>query len=160
MKRWIKYITGIIIVNLVLCFNAYALDIKLLELREKLFLESSQIKQEIKPDTPDFVLLSGLFDSCIQVVTQIDAYFYMLGIFEFIRKEELNKSCFNFLLSWLEVMKKTNDLNLNNLKSTTAVEDKTKNRIEKIRNYFMEIDKQISREKNRMNILMRSLKIR
>ncbi|MCM8791980.1 MAG: hypothetical protein NC826_02375 [Candidatus Omnitrophica bacterium] len=160
MKRFI--ISAIVVINLFFYFNVYALDIKLLSLRDKIFLESNQIKQEIRPDTQDFVLLSALFDSCIQVVTQIDAYFYMLGIFEYIRKEDLNKSCFNFLLSWLDVMKKTNDINLKNLTTNTfaIIEDKTKSHIENIKTYFTELGKQIVHEKNRMNILMRSLRIR
>ncbi|MCM8757860.1 MAG: hypothetical protein NC900_04925 [Candidatus Omnitrophica bacterium] len=160
MKRY-KFIFGLIISVILITQYCFAVDFKILDLREKLFSESNQIKQEINPNNQDFVLLSGLFDSCIQVVTQIDAYFYMLGIFEFIRKEDLNKSCFNFLLSWLDLMKRTNDLNLKNLMTATpANEQNTKIHIEKIKSYFLELDKQITKEQNRFNILMRSLKIR
>jgi len=159
--KFIKGLSIFILLNIFFSFNAYGLDTKLLDLREKLFGESNQIKQSITPQNRDFVLLSGIFDSCILAVTQIDAYFYLLGVFEFIRKEDLNKNCFNFLLSWLNMMKKTNDLSLKNLNTAGPImEEETKNYIARIKSYFIELDKQIIKEKNRMDILMRSLRIR
>jgi hypothetical protein len=159
--KFIKGIIILILLNLFFSFNAYCLDTKLLELREKIFGESNQIKKSINPNSKDFVLLSGLFDSCILAVTQIDAYFYLLGVFEFIRKEDLNKNCFNFILSWLNTMKKTNELSLKSLNTAGPImEEETKNYITRIKSYFTELDKQILQEQNRMNILMRSLRIR
>lgn len=161
MKRGMKIIIWLVLINLLFCLNSYALDIQLLNLREKIFAESTNIKDNISAESKDFVLLSGLFDSCILMVNQIDAYFYLLGVFEFIRKEDLNKNCFNFILSWLNTMKKTNSLSLKNLSTAGPImESQTKTYIENIKNYLLELDKQITREQNRMNILMRSLGIR
>jgi|YelNatPaOPRAMG01_1025707.scaffolds.fasta_scaffold09586_7 hypothetical protein len=163
MKRskFIKWVSILILGGILFSSNGYCLDVKLLDLREKLFAESVKIKESINPKTQDFVLLSGLFDSCILAVTQIDAYFYLLGVFEFIRKEDLNKDCFNFLLSWLNTMKKTNDLNLKNLSTAGPImEETTKDYILKIKSYFTELDKLLSQERNRINLLMRASMIK
>lgn len=163
MKRskFIKWVSILILGGILFSSNGYCLDLKLLDLREKLFAESVKIKESINPKTQDFVLLSGLFDSCILAVTQIDAYFYLLGVFEFIRKEDLNKDCFNFLLSWLNTMKKTNDLNLKNLSTAGPImEETTKDYILKIKSYFTELDKLLSQERNRINLLMRASMIK
>jgi len=163
MKKniFIKCAFFLFLLNFIFSCKVYALDIKLLDLRDKIFKEANQIKQNIGPKNQDFVLLSGLFDSCILAVHQIDAYFYMVGIFELIRKEDVNKTSFNFLFSWLNIMRKTNNLNLQSVENAgLPTEGETKNYLMRIKSYFNELDKQITQEQERLNILMRVMKIK
>ena len=142
------------------CFSAYALDTKIVGMRNKFFEESKAIKT-LLADSKDMILLNSMWDSCIMTMTQLDAYFSMVGIFNTIKKETLTEEAINYITNWLEAIKKTNDLNIKSLNAiTNPVEPKTKIHMEKLRGYFNDLNNQINTELNKISIIKKSLKTR
>ena len=87
MKRKI-YILLVLLV--LVAQNAYALDTKLYNVRQKLFDQSQEIKKLVNRDNAGqyLVLVSSMWDTCFVAITQLDAYFYLLGLFNSIKKDQ------------------------------------------------------------------------
>ncbi len=135
-----------------------ALDSKILSMRNTLFEGSKEIKALI-PNSRDAVLLTTLFDSCIIAVSQLDAYFSMLGIFEAIKKDDLTVSSVDFIVNWLNQIKKTNDINIGVLSNLpTPVEQATMQQADKAKGYFQELNRWVDAELVKLNILRKSIK--
>lgn len=134
------------LISVFLNLNAYASDSILLSLRGKLFSESQELKASLA-STQDVVLVSSMWDSCIITLTQIDAYFSMLGIFNTIKKENASEAAADYLSGWLNEIKRTNDLNIKSLESVSLIADQsTKDHMEKLKSYFFELNTQIAVE--------------
>jgi hypothetical protein len=130
--------------------SVYAFDTTLLDIRNKIFMESKGIKLLI-PKSKDALLLTSFFDSYMITISQIDAYFSMLGIFESVKKENLNNAIFDYLFNWLNEIKKTNDLNLKSLGTIRQkVESGTQVYIDNLKKYYNELNKQINIEINKV----------
>jgi hypothetical protein len=95
---------------------AYALEATLIDLRNEIFKNAEEIKASFNI-SKDPILINSMWDSCVMSVSQMDAYFSMLGIFNTIKKENLNDTQFNYLIHWLTQIKKTNELNIKSLDS-------------------------------------------
>jgi len=148
---------GVIFLILFFSFSAYAFDTALLDMRNKIFEQSKEIKSLIV-NSKDVVLINNMWDSCIMTMTQIDAYFYMIGIFNTIKKEELSDASVNYLISWLNEIKKTNELNIISLNTATQINEvNTRVYVVKLKNYFGELNNKIDAELNKVNLLKRSL---
>ena len=157
MKKLIFIVLALFIFS---SFSAYCFDTRLLDLRNKFFEESQQIKS-ILPASKDAVLLTSMFDSCIIGMSQIDAYFAMLGILESIKKEILIDNPIDIIVDWLNGIKRTNDLNIKNLNTVTQnIEDNTKIHIEKLKVYFRELNNQLNVELDKLSTLKKSLIIK
>lgn len=157
MKKIIFIILSLVIF---LSYNAYALDTRLLDMRNKIFEEAKAIKL-LLPNSKDAPLLISMWDSCLIAIMQLDAYFSMLGIFNTIKGEDLNVDAINYIVSWLGEIKSTTDLNIKNLNMALQVlEQNTKNHIEKLKILFSDFNKRIDIENNKFFILMRSLRIK
>jgi hypothetical protein len=146
-----------IFIMLVLVFacalRAYSQESTLMTMRNKIFEESKSIKT-LLVDSKDFVLLNTLWDSCIVSITQLDAYFYMIGMYNTIKKEKLAKPALDYLIRWLGELKKTNDLNLRSLKTLTKKLDaKTKAHIDTIKTYFSDLNVEVIGELNKLSEL-------
>jgi hypothetical protein len=140
--------------------GAYAFDTTLLDLRGTLFSESQDLKT-LLADSKDVLLVSSMWDSCIMTVTQIDAYFSMLGIFNTIKKENISEAAIDYLTGWLGEIKRTNDLNMRSLDSVPQVaQHTTKGHMEKLKAYFKDLDAQISVELKKIAPLNAALKIK
>jgi len=158
MKRFIPYL--LLLVLLSGYSNAAAIESKILATRNKIFDGSQEIKA-LLPKSKDAVLLTSMFDSCIIAVSQIDAYFSMLGIFEAVKKEDLKPQTLNFLINWLNQIKKTDNINLGILKNVPSpLDDATVAQVEKVKGYFTELNRWVDAELVKFNILLKSQKAR
>ncbi len=141
-----------VIFFLLMSFRAgFALDTGLFEMRNKIVVESKQLKALLL-ESKDMVLMSSMWDSCIMTMTQLDAYFYMVGIFNSV--ENPTDATVNFLVNWLNIIKSTSELNIKSLNSVTqTLEPKTKVYKEKLKSDFSELNKSIDSELGRVSVL-------
>lgn len=146
---------------LFLSFQAFAFDTRLIEIRNKFFAESQEIKS-LLPNSKDAVLLASMFDSCVLAISQIDAHFSLLGVLDSVKEEIFVSNPLDIIVDWINSIKKTNELNINNLNNpiTQTVEANTKSHIEKLKVYFNDFDNQLKVELNRLSTLKKSLEIR
>lgn len=156
-----KKIIFIILISVIfLNFSIYALDTTLLDMRNKIFEESQELKS-LLVNSKDIVLINSMWDSCIMAMSQLDAYFSMLGIFNTIKKEDLTEDAINYLTTWLDGIKKTNELNIKSLDAVTLIlEPETKAHIVKLKDYFGKLNNQIDAELDKISLLKKSLKRR
>jgi hypothetical protein len=155
-----KKILIVFITTFLLAESAYALDTTLLDMRRKIFRESKNIKSELSK-TKDVVLMSSMWDSCIMTMSQIDAYFYMLQIFNTIKKEDLSEDAIKSLSDWLNEIKRTASLNIKSLKNVSQAQDsRTKVYIKILTKHFIELNKRIDAELAKISILRNSLKLK
>ena len=107
------------------CF-AQALETTLIDVRSEI-MKNAQGMQAYFASSRDPVLINSMWDSSIMAVSQLDAYFSMLGIFNTIKKDNLDAVSANYLISWLNQIKATAELNirtLDSIKSTTDARSK------------------------------------
>ncbi len=148
-----KRIMIMLILVSLLSSQAYALDTGLINMRAKIFEESKAIKP-LLTKSKDIILLSSLWDSCVIAMSQLDAYFSLVGIFNTIKKEDATDTAVNYLMDWLREIKKTNDVNIIGLSALTqAIEPNTVVHMEKLRGYFKDLNKQIDAELERVSAL-------
>ena len=149
-----------LILSVFLNFNAYALDFRIFDMRNKIFAESKEIKS-LLANSRDVVILTNMFDSCILAMTQIDAYYSMLGIFNQIKREHLTDATLDSLVNWLNETKRTNEVNIRLLSAATQTnESYTPAHIERLKAYFGQLNNYINVELGKFSLLKRSLKIK
>jgi Skp family chaperone for outer membrane proteins len=153
-----KKVTGIILALLIATsLNSFALDIPLMDMRNKIFEESKVMKKKLA-NSKDIIFLNSMWDSCVIAINQLDAYFSLVGIFNTIKKENLTEASVGYLISWLNQTKQTNELNIKNLNSLTSTfEARTKLYKAKLTNIFTELDSHITKELEKLSLLQRSL---
>jgi hypothetical protein len=152
----------LLILILILAGNlaAYALETTLLDLRNEIFKNAQEIKTSFDI-SKDPILINSMWDSCVMSVSQLDAYFSMLGIFNTIKKENFNDAQFTYLINWLSQIKKTNELNIKSLDSVTATsEPKSKIFILKLKDSFNKLNDSIAKETRGVLQLQVSAKIK
>jgi hypothetical protein len=145
---------------LAFCFNAtaYALDTAMLDLRNRIFKQSNEIKN-ILMKSGNSLLLNSMFDTCLIAVTQIDAYFSMLAIFESIDSKNLTQGTTNYLINWLEGMRNTNTLNVKNLDAIGPTKDPTTDALTvRLKSYFNEMNRRIDVELGKMDTIRKTAK--
>ncbi len=136
--------------------NSYASESGLFEMRDKISADSKQIKPLLL-ESKDMVLMSSMWDSCVMTMTQLDAYFYMAGIFNSVKNP--NEATVNYLINWLKIIKSTVELNIKSLAvETKTLEPKTKVYKEKLKSDFGELIKQIDSELSRVSLLKKAEK--
>ena len=156
------YKKGLLVLLLSVGFisSASAIDFKIFDMRNKISEESKDIKGLLQK-SKDPVFVTSMFDSCLITMTQLDAYFSMLGIFEAARNDEATGESVDFLISWLNVIKDTNSLNIKSLASmSTAKEQQTKVHAEKMKAYFGELNSRIDIELSKVASIKKSLKVK
>jgi hypothetical protein len=119
--------------------GAYAeSDFKILELRNRFFEESKQVKDLI-PQSKDPAVLMSLYNSCVLTITQFDAYFGMLGIIQTMSDKELSSRALDVVSNWLYEIKRTNALNISTLDGMKLeLAPETKNHLARLKAYFAE----------------------
>lgn len=153
-----KIIILILALSFLISVNGYALKNPLLDMRSRFFQESNNIKLLLK-NSRDVILLSTLWDSCFITMTQLDAYFSMVGIFESLKKDKLTDVAIGYLLSWLDEIKKTSATNINSLNSAAAgVDPQTKIVVERMKVNFSDLNKVVGAESNILLKLREGLK--
>ncbi len=129
---------------------------ELVNIRSK-FVEESQKLSDLLKGTKDVVLVNSMWDACILAVTQLDAYFAMAGIVN-ARNAQMSKEAVDYLISWLNRIKRTNNSNIESLSDTSqAIEAKTVVRMKRLKGYFTQMNDLIDKELNRINILKQLL---
>ncbi|MDP2831069.1 MAG: hypothetical protein Q8O02_02315 [Candidatus Omnitrophota bacterium] len=111
---------------LVWSFSVRALETTLVDARGEI-LKNAQEMKKYSSTSRDPVLLNSMWDSSVMAISQLDAYFSMLGIFNTIKKENLGDTQFSYLVKWLQQLKDTTELNIKSLeaiKSTTDARSK------------------------------------
>lgn len=155
-----KIISIALVLILFLNFNAYALDTLLLEMRDKIFEESKQIKL-LMSDSRDIIALDGMWDACIVTITQLGAYFFMLGIFNTIEEKELTGEAIDYLERWLNETKRTNNSNIKNVESLSqSVDARTVIHIERLKILYADLNNVIEAELKKIFLVRESLKMR
>lgn len=140
-------------------FNAgvYAADNALFTARGKIFEESKKIKT-LLTDSKDVVLVSSMWDSCVILITQLDAYFSMLGIFNAIKDKDLTEGPINYICDWLKGIKDTNALNIKSLNEVSQTNDaKTKSKMEILKAYFKDTNDDVNAELKKFDALRKTL---
>jgi len=157
MKKKVLFAIASVIVMLS-GLRAYALGNELLDIRGSFFQEYKALKP-LLTESKDVILLSSMQDSCIVTMTQLDAYFSMIGIYNAIKKEDLSEQPLNFLISWLSMMKNTTDLNTKSLIATPrTIAPRTKIHKDKLLNYFGDLNVRLANELNKLSLLKEALK--
>ena len=150
-----KFLLSIAVV-MALQLAAYGADTSLMGMKSKLMDESKAVKGLIQTST-DAILVNNMWDSCVVAITQLDAYFYMLGIFNTIKRENVTANAVEYLTRWLDGMKKSNSLNIESLKSITyEIDPTTQAHIKILTGYFAELNSKIDGELDRVGILARA----
>ena len=153
-----KIILAILFFAFFLVNDSYGADTNLLDINKKFIEESINIKNQFA-DSKDVLITNSLWDSCIMTVEQVRAYFYMLDIFNTIKIENLEDKAVDSLVSWLDQIKDTNNLNIKSLGGFAAsVSHETKRSMIKINQYYMELNKQIDLEKAKVMLIKRTIK--
>jgi hypothetical protein len=115
-------------------------------MRNKIFDESKEIRSALISSKNSFLLVT-MFDSCIQSTSQLDAYFYMLGLFNSIRRSDLNTGHTDFLISWLSQIKSTNELVLRSLTNLPQpIDSKALLHVKKMQKLFGELNALVDTE--------------
>lgn len=151
-----------LVLGLVLIFNcaAVALESTLMDMRNELFKNAQEIKA-LFTQTKDPILLTSMWDSCIVAMSQLDAYFSMLGIFNTIKSQNLEDTSFGYLTNWLGQIKKTNQLNITSLDTVKLTSDpKSKLFILKLKASFNKLDNYITKELEGVLQLQKSIKMK
>jgi hypothetical protein len=154
-----KKVIPLLIVGIFFTCNALALDLKMLDIRQKIFVLSQEIKDNV-PKTKDSYAMQAMFNSCLMTASQLDAYFHMVGVFDTIKKENLSTTAVDFLTAWLQQIQKTNQLNLNTFNTIiSSVEPATKKYVERVRLTFSDLGGIIVEELNKVNALKKSIAV-
>ncbi|MCK5494745.1 MAG: hypothetical protein KAJ14_16675 [Candidatus Omnitrophica bacterium] len=153
-----EFILAILFFSVFLVNDSYGADGNLLDINKKFIEESINIKKQFT-DSKDVLITNSLWDSCIMTVEQVRAYFYMLDIFNTIKIENLEDKAVDSLVSWLDQIKDTNNLNIKSLGGFAAsVSHETKRSMIKINQYYIELNKQIDLEKAKVMLIKRTIK--
>jgi hypothetical protein len=124
----------------------FAAGNKLMDIRNKLLVESQEIR-DLSLQTKDVILVNSMWNSSAMAISQLDAYFSELGIFNTIKKEEVTGTAINFLINWLKEIKETNDVNIKSLSSITQnIEPQTKLHLERLKGYYADMNDRIEKE--------------
>ncbi|MFA5157307.1 MAG: hypothetical protein WC532_08030 [Candidatus Omnitrophota bacterium] len=150
MKRAVVFF---LLLTLFCVFNAYALDSKIVDLRDQVLGQAQEIRGLMTPKTKDSVVLTAMFDSCILTATQLDAYFSMLGIFETLTKKDSGESAIKFITAWLGTVKNSNKLGISNLDAFKPAEKKIKEQVKKLKDSFVALDGLIDVELRKFSAL-------
>jgi hypothetical protein len=156
----VKKILLILVFFVLLTQSAYCLDTRLYDLRQKLFTQAQEIKQLVNRDNAAqyLVLVSTMWDTCFVAITQLDAYFYILGIFNSIKKENITHPTIDFLSRWLKQTKDTDELNIQGLDGIKLpIDPMIRINMERLKRCFRELNSQIDKELTEIEKLRKSL---
>lgn len=151
-----KNIFVILALVMFISVSSYAAETGLFETRSKISADSKQIKSLLLKSR-DMVLMSSMWDSCLMTMTQLDAYFYMVGIFNSVKNP--GEETINYLINWLKIIRSTSELNIKSLNAETkTLEPKTEVYKERLKTDFGELNKNIDSELSRIFILKKATK--
>jgi len=117
-----KSILLILVLVLTWCTAAWALETNLISVRNDILKNAQEMKGYFTTSR-DPLLLNSIWDSSVMAVSQLDAYFSMLGIVNTIKNEELTADGVKYLLNWLKQIQETTDMNIRGLEAIKTTTD-------------------------------------
>jgi len=155
-----KIIAVTLVLILSLSVNAHALDTFLLEMRDKFFEESKEIKS-LFAESQDIIVLNNMWDSCIVTMNQLGAYFFMIGIFNTIKAEDMTQEAIDYLKGWLDEVNKANTKNIAKLNSfAQKVDARTVLHVEKLKLLYIDLNNVIDAELKNISLIESAFKLR
>lgn len=155
-----KTIFVLLALGILLDFNVYALENSFMDIRSKILEEANEIKAHLAA-SKDALLLSSMWDSCLMVIRELDAYFYMLGIFNTIKEEDTNEEAVVFLSKWLSEIKAGSELNIRILDETAyPTEAQSATSMARIKNVLGELNRTIDAELDKISLLRKSIQLK
>ena len=144
-----------------MCQNCYVQGADtLFDIRNKIFEESKQLRPLLKK-SKNAILLTNMWDTCIIVTTQLDAYFSMLGILNTVKDQNLTEVSVDYLIDWLNDVKTKNAISIKILEDTSVAREKiAKKHMKRLVVYFKELDQLLEDELEKIDIVIKALKIR
>ena len=133
---------------------------ELVVIRSKIFRQSEEIKP-LLTGSRDVILISSMWDSCVVTMSQLDAYFFMIGIFNTIEEKDVTMQALDYLEKWLINIKNTNVVNIKSLSSVSyEVEPSISAHMRIMKDTLGELNQAIVRETKKIEILKRRMQIR
>ncbi|MCX5694083.1 MAG: hypothetical protein NT014_02935 [Candidatus Omnitrophica bacterium] len=143
MKKIIFFVLSLV---LAWSLTAQALETNLVDTRNEILKTAQEVKTYFT-SSRDPVLINSMWDSAVLSVSQLDAYFSMLGIFNTIKKENLDNAPFSYLITWLTQLKKTTELNIKSLEEIkTTTDARSKVLVLKLKDIFSNLKMRIDKE--------------
>ena len=157
-----KIISIFLLFFVFMSFNSCALaaGATLFDIRNKIYEESKELRP-LLDDPKDAILANNMWDTCIIVTTQLDAYFSMLGILNTVKDKNLTEVSVDYLIDWLNDTRTKNQTNIKALEDTSVARGKTtKKHMEKLKAHLEELDQLLEDELEKIYIVVKALKIR
>ena len=135
---------------------AYGEDNAVLAAREKFLAESTAVKG-IMQASKDAVLVNSMYDACVLTVTQLDAYFYMAGVYKSIPEGAPTVAAIDYLTQWLASIKKANTVSIASLDAITYdVSPETAAHIKTLKGLYADLNAKIDGEIDKLGILAKA----
>ncbi|MCH7504034.1 hypothetical protein IID04_00145 [PVC group bacterium] len=126
---------------------------ELKSMRDKMFQVSVELKT-VLTKTKEVILANTLWDASVMTVTQLDAYFIMVGIYETIPRESRLEQAAQYIIYWLTSVENTNDVNIKSLESMTNLTDPRLDKyVQTMKSFFQNINSLIRGEITKLKIL-------
>ncbi len=155
MKKVFLLVLGFV---LVFALAAQALETTLIDTRNEIFQNAQEMKSYFAT-TRDPVLLNNMWDSSIMAISQLDAYFTMLAIFNTIKKEETDTVAVGYLVKWLNQVKDSTAMEVKSLDAVTKTSDaRSKALMAKSKTLFNNLIARIGKELETVNQYQQTLK--
>jgi hypothetical protein len=152
-----KSIFLILVLVLTWCTAAWALETNLIQVRNDILKNAQEMKGYFTTSR-DPLLLNSIWDSSVMAVSQLDAYFSMLGIVNTIKNEELTVDTVKYLLNWLKQIQEATDLNIKGLEAIkTTVDARSKVFVLKLKDIFNKLKENLAVENSNVTKLQESL---
>ena len=133
---------------------------ELVVIRSKIFRQFEEIKP-LLTGSRDVILISSMWDSCVVTMSQLDAYFFMIGIFNTIEEKDVTMQALDYIEKWLVNIKNTNVVNIKSLSSVSyEVEPSISAHMRIMKDTLGELNQAIVRETKKIEILKRRMQIR
>ena len=152
-----KLLSVALVAILFFASNVRAEPTKLFELNKKMYQEY-QALQEFLPKTKDVALGYTMWDSSIITIIQLNAYFSMVGIIDSIGRGVIKEKSVEYLVIWLNDIKRKNEINLRSIAMVKPTEEETSAHAKKLGGYFMELNVQVDNELKRLGLLKNAIR--
>jgi len=149
-----KAIIALVTLAVFITSSAFALENSFLDMRSELVDESGKVKELLNKTKKDLLAVSSMWDTCLITISQIDAYFDLLGLFNSVPEKNLNQESADCLTKWMAQIRKTNDMNIKMLSQMSSiVEPATQSHMQMLKDYFQRLNAKIDAEVIKINAL-------
>ena len=137
---------------------AYCADVRINQLRGRIFDASGQIKSALS-GSQDVIIVTVMFDSCMLALSQIDGYYSLLTLLDTIKEKDLTPRSLDTVTSWINEIKRTNNANITSLQAMNQPFDPgTKRYVELLKGIFADLNSGLDVELNKLVVLRKRIK--